>query len=350
MRVAVALSGGVDSAVAAARLIRQGCDVSGVTLYLGRSGCQSRLGQPAHERAALIARRLGIVLLTLDLSDAFESQIMSYFRQEYLAGRTPNPCVLCNPRIKVRALAAALRERGVAFEKISTGHYAKVEERTKGDRKKYALLQARDRARDQSYFLYRLNQEDLSRILFPLGDAQRDEVEEEARALGFPVLPGSQDFISAKEDPVLAERESPGEIVDTSGRVLGHHRGIQFFTVGQRRGLGIAAGKPLYVVRIEPEHKRVVVGPESELYCRRVRASQVNWIDGSGPARPLPGVMVKIRYRHEPARAMVWSEGQYLTIEFEEPQRAVTPGQSAVVYDADRVLGGGIIEGCEDPG
>jgi len=280
------------------------------------------------------------------------------FVSDYLAGRTPIPCALCNSHVKFDQLLITARQIGA--EQIATGHYARV--RFDQDSGRYELLRALDTTKDQSYFLFGLTQEQMSRTRFPLGDATKLEVREIARRAQLPVAekPESQEIcfvpsgdyaqfieayrleqgLAASEDSALEEQ---GELVTTSGEVLGHHAGVHHFTIGQRRGLGIAAGRPLYVVHIDSASRRVTVGGEDELLRDVCEVRDVNWIAGEAPVAPLEA-MVKIRYRHQLAAAVVEPLGASgVRLRFREPQRAVAPGQAAVFYLGERVLGGGWI-------
>ena len=369
-RVAVALSGGVDSSVAALLLKEAGYEVIGVHMRLWDS---PDFDEQAH-RAENICRILGIPYHEVDLQQEFERYVVDYFCREYQQGRTPNPCVACNQHIKFGLLLDKALSLGADY--LATGHYARVEHSRDG----YRLLKAKDTRRDQSYFLYTLTQEKLGRVLFPLGEHSRDEVKQMAKQAGLPTATkSSQDicFISQKNyGAFLSQRFStlPGDIVDTQGRKLGQHRGIAFYTIGQRHGLGLAPtsrGQPLYVIKIEPEHNRIVLGPEKELYSQRLTAQKLSWISGQAPREPITA-RAKIRYKSKEAEATLspsrqwqpepfalchserseesrdaWdklSKGEAIyDVCFTHPQKAVTPGQAIVFYNMDEVLGGGII-------
>ena len=337
--VAVALSGGVDSSAAALLLKEAAYEVIGIHMRLWDS---PRLDYQAH-RAENICRILGIPYHQLDLQKEFESRVVDYFCQEYQQGRTPNPCVACNQRIKFGLLLDKALSLGADY--LATGHYAKVEHSRDG----HCLLKAADTSRDQSYFLYTLTQEKLGHVLFPLGEHSRDEVKQMAKQAGLPTTTkSSQDicFISQKNyGAFLSQRFStlPGDVVDTQGKKLGQHRGIAFYTIGQRHGLGLASGKPLYVIRIEPESNRVVLGPEKELYSQELTAQKLSWISGKAP-RELITTQAKIRYKSKEAEAILFFRNDSVAVHFTQPQKAVTPGQAIVFYNLDEVLGGGIIE------
>jgi len=347
-KVAVALSGGLDSAVAALLLKQAGHDLVGVHMRLGDSG---HFDLQAH-RAENVCRILGIPYHEVNLQRDFETCVVDYFCREYQRGRTPNPCVACNQHIKFGLLLDKALSLGADF--LATGHYARVEHSGSG----YRLLKAKDTSRDQSYFLYILTQEKLARVLFPVGDHTRDDVKQMAKQAGLPaVAKSSHDicFISQKNyGYFLSQRFSPtpGDVVDTDGRKLGQHRGIAFYTIGQRHGVGLASGKPLYVVRIEPESNRVVLGSVEDLYSQGLTARNLNWISGKAPQEPIT-VTAKIRYKSKEAEATVFPprgcesrcnrDETICDVRFAEPQKAVTPGQAVVFYNGDEVLGGGII-------
>jgi tRNA-specific 2-thiouridylase len=337
-KVAVALSGGVDSSVAALLLKEAAYEVIGIHMRLWDS---PDFDYQAH-RAENICRILDIPYHQADLQKEFESCVVDYFCQEYQQGRTPNPCVACNQCIKFGILLDKALSLGADY--LATGHYARVEHSRDGHR----LLKAADISRDQSYFLYTLTQEKLGRILFPLGEHSKDEVKQMAKQAGLPIAgKSSQDicFISQKNyGSFLSQRfpSLPGEVVDTQGRKLGQHRGIPFYTIGQRHGLGLASGKPLYVIKIEPESNRIVLGPEEELYSQKLTAHKLNWLSGTTPRAPAT-VKAKIRYKSKEAEAILFPRDDSVDVHFTQPQKAVTPGQAVVFYNVDEVLGGGII-------
>jgi tRNA-specific 2-thiouridylase len=336
--VAVALSGGVDSSAAALLLKEAAYEVLGIHMRLWES---PRLDYQAH-RAENICRILDIPYHQVDLQKEFESCVVDYFCQEYQQGRTPNPCVACNQRIKFGLLFDKALSLGADY--LATGHYAKVEHSSDGHR----LLKAADTGRDQSYFLYTLIQEKLGHVLFPLGEHSRDDVKQMAKQAGLPIATkSSQDicFISQKNyGAFLSQRFStlPGDIVDTQGRELGQHRGIAFYTIGQRHGLGLASGKPLYIIRLEPESNRIVLGPEEELYSWKLTAQKLSWISGKAPRESITA-RAKIRYKSKEAEAILFPRDNSVDVHFAQPQKAVTPGQAIVFYNIDEVLGGGII-------
>jgi len=337
-KVAVALSGGVDSSVAALSLKEAAYEVMGVHMRLWDS---PRCDYQAH-RAENICRILDIPYHQVDLQKEFELCVVDYFCQEYQQGRTPNPCVACNQHVKFGLLLDRAFSLGADY--LATGHYARVEHSGDG----YRLLKAADTGKDQSYFLYALTQEKLGHVLFPVGEYSGDEVKQMAEQAGLPTATNSsQDicFISQKNySTFLSQRFStlPGDIVDTRGRKLGQHRGIAFYTIGQRHGLGLASDKPFYVIRIEPESNRIVVGHEKELYSQKLAAQKLNWISGKAPREPITA-RAKIRYKSKEAEAIVFPRNDSVDVHFAQPQKAVTPGQAIVFYNAGEVLGGGII-------
>lgn len=331
MKVAVALSGGVDSFVAALLLKEQGHDVFGVHMQVS----DDPRGVEASRKAAEF---LGIGHHVLDLREAFERLVVEPFLRSYLEGRTPNPCVLCNERAKFELLKGFAL--GLGAEAFATGHYVR-----KGTwQGRETLWRGRDGRRDQSYFLWRLTQEHLRGVIFPLGDYTKEEVRRLASSKGY-VPPGESreicfirgDYRRFIEDRLGGEVK-PGPIVDREGRVLGWHLGVHRFTVGQRHGLGLRASRPYYVIGIEG-NRVVVVGSEEDLYSRRLRAHGVNWIWGEPPGEEF-SALGQIRYRHRAAPCWVKVEGDGLYCEFSEPQRAITPGQALVLYDGERLLGG----------
>ena len=341
-KVAVALSGGVDSSAAALMLRKAACEVIGVHMRLWDS---PGFDDQAH-RAEDICRTLDIPYHQVDVQREFESCVVDYFCREYQQGRTPNPCVACNQHIKFGLLLDKALSLGADY--LATGHYARVEHSRDGHR----LLKATDTRRDQSYFLYTLTQEKLGRVLFPLGEHSRDEVKQMAKQTGLPTATkSSQDlcFISQKNyGAFLSQRFGtlPGDIVDTQGKRLGQHRGIAFYTIGQRHGLGLASDKPLYVIRMEPESNRIVLGHEKELYSQKLTAHKPNWISGKAPRGPVTPT-AKIRYKSKEAEAILVPRDDSVDVHFTQPQKAVTPGQAIVFYNADEVLGGGIIDFVE---
>ncbi|MCR4404605.1 MAG: tRNA 2-thiouridine(34) synthase MnmA [Candidatus Acetothermia bacterium] len=347
MRVLVAMSGGVDSSVAALLLKREGHEVLGATLNLwSYAGRLEPYNNCCSLEVAAVAKQLGIEHHFLDYGRLFEREVVRRTIQKYLRGRTPNPCIWCNALVRFPALLAEAERLGCDY--LATGHYARVIK----ENGVHHLLRGRDLEKDQSYFLYRLTQRELAKLIFPVGDYLKEEVFTIAKESGLLVKPReSQDLCFVPDNDYRRflldhSRDGirPGEIVDTSGRVLGRHEGLPFYTIGQRRGLGLASGERLYVLALEPERNRLIVGPEEALYSRGLIASEVNWLGGPPGAGELE-VEVKVRYRTPPARARVepLGDGRARVI-FAEPQRAITLGQAAVFYRDERVLGGGVIE------
>ena len=350
-RVIVAMSGGVDSSVAAALLLRQGYDVVGVTMRLWTLEDPEA---PLHHRrccsvddnedARAVCDTLGIPHYVLNFEQEFAATVVDYFCQEYLRGRTPNPCLACNEHVKFRRLLA--KALALDADYLATGHYSRIERNGSG----YELWRARDERKDQSYVLYVLGQEELPRLLFPLGDYTKGEVRRIAAELRLPVAakPDSEEICFIPRGDYrrfLAERfpQQPGDIVDGDGRILGRHQGIGGYTVGQRRGLPARGGEePLYVVGLDPTRNVVTVGRHDELLSNVLWAEDVSFVSGEAPAGPL-AVEAKIRYRSEAAPALLTVADGHAEVRFERPQRAITPGQAVVFYQGSRVLGGGII-------
>ena len=356
MNIAVGMSGGVDSSVAALLLKNAGHDVAGIMMKLWRepapkaatgSACYGPAEEKDIEAARGVCARLRIPFYLFDCSKNYEDLIVRDFREEYLAGRTPNPCVRCNPLIKFGLLPEAARQSGLVFDHFATGHYALVAfDETSG---RYLLKTAADPQKDQSYFLYRLSQDQLSRAVFPLGEFMKSRVRKMARDADLPVHdhPDSQDFYSGDLSEIVCGPMTEGDIVDRRGKILGKHTGIWKYTVGQRKGLGLSSPVPLYVTAIDAGRNRLVVGPESETYRRSCFVKETTWIAFDKFMGP-EDALVKIRSTSKPAGARVSPAGAgRALVEFAEPLSAVTPGQSAVFYRDDLVLGGGIIENPE---
>lgn len=348
-RVVVAMSGGVDSSVAAALLVAQGFEVVGITLHLAGDASRCCSLDDADD-ARRVAEELGIRFYVANYTDRFRKEVMEPFADAYLAGRTPIPCVTCNRRFKFHHLL----ERALALgaTRVATGHYARVEAHSTDGRR--VLRTARDLDKDQTYFLFDLDQAQLGRLEFPLGDLRKDEVRAVARSLGLATAdkPESQEicFVPDGDYAQVVEALRPeaipgeGEVVTADGRVLGRHRGIHHFTVGQRRGLRISSAERLFVVRIDAEANRVVVGDAKSLETSEASAGGVRWISGEAPDGPIEA-RVRIRHHHEGVRAEIVAEGEArVRLRFLEPVRAVSPGQAAVFYRDDEVLGGGWLE------
>ncbi|MEY2396557.1 MAG: tRNA-uridine 2-sulfurtransferase [Acidobacteriaceae bacterium] len=363
--IAVAMSGGVDSSTVAAMLRAEGHNVVGLTMQLWN---QRRLagheGMPEAVQgrccslddvydARRVAETIGIPYYVVNHEDRFERDVIRPFVQEYLSGRTPIPCSLCNNHLKFDQLLTVAQQIGA--DAVATGHYARVE--FDSERNRWLLKRPTDRSKDQTYFLFGLTQEQLSRTMFPLGEMTKPEVRELAHKHGLALAekPDSQEicFVPGGDyknflDAYLAEQgeslpDTAGELVTTDGRVIGEHKGIHNFTVGQRKGLGVATGSPLYVLQIKGDARQVVVGEQENLYSRTLVVHRTNLISVDDLAEPTQ-VSVKIRHRHEPATATIEKSGaDEIRVSFDEPQRAITPGQAAVFYDGDVVVGGGWI-------
>ncbi len=354
--VLVGLSGGVDSAATAVILKEQGYHVIGATMLIWDPSLPVPKG--GHQKNACLApekedlsevhqivKTLGIEFLTVDCREEYRHTVLHNFRLEYACGRTPNPCVLCNSLIKFGVLPSAAAKQGIKFDKFATGHYARVEKDEKTG--KYLLKKALDLSRDQSYFLHRLKQEQLSHVLFPLGDKHKPEIREKARQAGLVVADkeDSMDFYCGDYNDLLNFPNKPGDMVTLDGKVIGTHNGIWNYTIGKRKGLGLSGfAEPMYVVKIDAEKNQVIIGPKSALYANTLRACNVSWIAGEPPAAEFD-CEIKIRNLHNPAQAHVRvEENGHFTAVFNAPQLSITAGQSAVLYDADVVLGGGMIE------
>ena len=356
MRVLVGMSGGIDSSVVAYLLKQQGHEVLGVTMSLWKEGlvpssapvrdaCFSPMEAQDIEKTKEICEKLGIQHTVLDISDLYESTVIKNFREEYLGGRTPNPCIWCNQKIKFGALVDYAREAGLEFDKFATGHYAQIVQQ--GSR--YCLKRGKDPIKDQSYFLYRLSQKQLSNTIFPLGTMLKSEVRAIDEKLGLHPQgqSESQDFYSGSYADLLDVEPKAGDIVDLNGNVLGRHNGIWNYTIGQRKGLGVSAPRPLYVLSLDVQNNRVVVGYEENTVNTTVRASRINWVSIDGLDKSIHAC-AKIRSTGTPVSCEVFMDSMdRLCATFDTPVKAATCGQSLVVYDNDMVLAGGIIESVD---
>ena len=366
MKLAVAMSGGVDSSAAAAILKEQGHDLVGFTMQLWdqRRGINvDENGDPLPSRccslddvydARRVAEELGFPFYVLNLEKDFERDVVQPFVDSYLSGETPIPCVSCNSRLKFASLDRLARSLGC--DKVATGHYARVE--YDEESKRYRLFRGRNLQKDQSYFLWELTQDQLARAMFPLGEMSKPEVREVAREHALAVAEKSESqeicfvpdgnyagFIDRYLDATDTADRKPGEgeIVGASGELMGHHAGIHRYTIGQRRGIGIAGERPLYVIEIDAAKNQVVVGHQHELLGSEFTAARVNWVAQDGPSGPLRAE-VSLRYRHTPAFATITPvDNNRVKVRFDEPQRAITPGQATVFYHGDEVVGGGWI-------
>ncbi len=348
------MSGGVDSSTTAWLLKDKGYEVIGATMCIGtmeraRGGPARCCGLADIEDARRVALQLEIPFNVFYLRDEFERDVIEYFCEEYAKGRTPNPCILCNEKLKFGSFLGKAVDLGAEY--IATGHYARLE--FDESRKQYLLKKGVDRRKDQSYVLFSLSQNQLRYILFPLGDFRKEEVRQWAFQLSLRVhnKPESQEVCFIHETsyhPFLQERmrESiePGPIIDQKGNVLGRHKGIPFYTIGQRRGLGLAKGKPLYVIGIDRKRNALMVGEEREVYGDSFIANSVNWVNSREVTSSFTA-QVKIRYNHPGSEAVVSPKGRgEVQVEFKTPQKAITPGQAAVFYDGETVVGGGWIQ------
>ena len=360
-RVLAALSGGVDSAVAAALLVEAGYEVIAVSMLLagnaeGHEGSCCSIDD--FQDARRVSERLDIPYYVLNLKDAFQSRVINVFSHEYVQGRTPNPCLLCNRDLKFDLLWQRARELDAHY--VATGHYARIVQDANTQR--YQLLRGSDQSKDQSYFLFTLSQEQLARTLFPVGHLTKAEVRDKAHSLGLGLAdkPESQDicfvpdgnYARFLEQRLSPERFTPGKVVDRKGQVLGSHTGIHRFTIGQRRGLGLGGQpEPLYVSNIDATTGQVEVGSKADLQASGLHASRVNWINSIDGQQPQEAdeimATVKIRYRYPPIPARILPQpDSKAEVRFQYACPAVTPGQAVVFYDGDRILGGGWIEGA----
>ena len=347
------MSGGVDSSAAAALLLEQGYDVIGITLKLWPQDCVSRAedkccGPQAVADARSVSHKLDIPYYLVDEAAEFQKQVIQYFADEYKAGRTPNPCVMCNDRLKFGTLIARAKQLGA--EKIATGHFARVERREDG---RYLLKRGRDSRKDQSYFLFSLKQDQLARTIFPLGELTKSDTREVARDCQLKTADKEESmeicFVPDKDYGKFLQlanlaQKHQGEIVDVHGRVLGKHDGIEFYTIGQRKGLGITSPKPLYVIDLDSTRNRVIVGDESQLDRSEFTVERCNWIPFDTPPESFE-VTAKIRYNHPGAAATVSPlPNGGAKVRLHVAQRAITPGQACVFYQDDLVVGGGWIQ------
>jgi tRNA-uridine 2-sulfurtransferase len=358
-RVVVAMSGGVDSSVAAHLLKEEGFEVIGATMRLWKdkdpSSPYGDRGALAVEDARHVAQKLGIPFYVFNLEEDFEKEVIQYFCEEYGRGKTPNPCILCNKKIKFKAFLRKALDLEADF--IGTGHYARLE--FDGKTNRCLLKKGRDREKDQSYVLFSLTQDQFSHTLFPLGSLLKEDVRKIAFELGLRVhdKPESQEICFIHEysyHSFLQERLKgsiePGPFLDRKGNILGRHKGIPFYTIGQRRGLGLAKGKPLYVTRIDREKNQIILGEKNEVYADCFIVESVNWIRVP-PSASSFSAQVKIRYNHPGSEAILTLENDdKVMVKFKAPQKAITPGQAAVFYDEDTIIGGGWIKEVIRPG
>ncbi len=347
------MSGGVDSSTTAWLLKERGYEVIGATMCIGITDRFSKgparcCGYQDIEDARRVALQLGIPFYVFEMREEFEKEIIQYFCREYMNGRTPNPCILCNERMKFGSFMR--KAMGLGADYVATGHYARLE--YERDKNEYVLKRGVDRRKDQSYVLFSLTRAQLAHILFPLGEYRKEEVRKKARDQGLQVhdKPESQEVCFIRENSYhyfLSERLrdslKPGPIIDREGNVLGRHKGIPFYTIGQRRGLGLAKGMPLYVIGIDRRKNAILVGEEREVYRDTFLVDTLSWIHPERKESVFVS-QVKIRYNHPGAEATLSPKGENeWEVKFKSPQKAITPGQAAVFYDGERVLGGGWI-------
>ncbi|MFC1971916.1 tRNA 2-thiouridine(34) synthase MnmA [Chloroflexota bacterium] len=351
-RVAVAMSGGVDSSMAAALLQQAGYEVLGITMQIWpadepareRDGFRSCCGAEAIEAARKTANKLSIPHFVMNLRDVFARQVITDFCQEYSRGRTPNPCIRCNQYVKFDALLTRVKELDADF--LATGHYARVEHSGDG----YQLLKGFDPTKDQSYFLYTLGQQELQNLLLPIGDYHKEAVREMAAKLDLPTAgrPASQDICFIPDNDYRSfigdyVQPEPGDIVDTEGNVLGKHQGLARYTVGQRQGLGLSSTTRLYVLKLDTINNELVAGTGDQLFTSRLLAANLNWVSGYPPA-DTAGITARVRNKASEVPVTLQVNDNDARVDFHQPQRAISPGQSVVFYQGEAVLGGGIIE------
>ena len=366
MRILVGMSGGVDSSVAALLLKEQGHEVIGAIMSIwseekhkrlaphvkisNTNSCKDACYGPNEkediEEARKIAEKLEIPFHVFDCSKEYEQIVLDNFKNEYLSGRTPNPCIRCNSLIKFDVLPFLAKKSGLEFDKFATGHYARVEFDAKTQR--YALKRGVNPKKDQSYFLYRLRQDQLANIIMPLGGYEKAKIREIAKNNGLKVYdkPDSQDFYSGDYNELLEVEPKKGNIVDASGNILGEHEGIWNYTIGQRKGLGIAHTSPLYVIDLNSERNEVIVGEADETFKKSLVAVDLNWVSIEGIDKEIK-VTAKVRSAQSPVDVTLKPQGEDIFVEFEDPQKSLTKGQSVVFYQDDLLLGGGIIDHVE---
>lgn len=352
MKILVGLSGGVDSSVAALILKQQGHEVVGATMSIwGKDGMAAKSGHKNAcygpdekediEEARKIAAQIDIPYYVFNCVEQYEQIVLDNFKSEYIQGRTPNPCVWCNALVKFGVLPLIAKENGIEFDKFATGHYARVEEKDG----RFLLKRGIAPHKDQSYFLYRLKQEQLKNIILPLGNYTKDQIRNIAKDNGLEVAekPDSQDFYDGDYNELLGVKEKDGNIVDLDGKVLGHHKGIWNYTIGQRKGIGVSATEPLYVLELRKDTNEVVIGPADKTFKKELTAVNLNWIafDKLENERK---VYAKIRSTQQPTPVTITPNGDDVDVVFDELQKSIAIGQSVVFYDENVVLGGGVID------
>lgn len=357
MKILVGLSGGVDSSVAALLLKKEGHEVIGATMSIwGKNGmaaksshknaCYGPDEKEDIEAAREIAKQIGIPYYVFDCVEQYERIVLENFKSEYIQGRTPNPCVWCNARVKFGVLPQIAKENGIDFDKFATGHYARVVE----ENGRFLLKRGIAPHKDQSYFLYRLKQEQLKNIILPLGNYTKDQIREIAKENGLEVAekPDSQDFYDGDYNELLGVKEKEGNIVDLHGKVLGTHKGIWNYTIGQRKGIGVSSTEPLYVLELKKDTNEVVIGPKDKTFKKTLITDNINWIAIEKLTEPRKAT-AKIRSTQQPTPVTLTPvEDGKIQVDFDEFQKSIAIGQSAVFYDEDTVLGGGVIECVKD--
>ncbi len=363
MKVLVGLSGGVDSSVAALLLKQQGCEVIGATMSIWRDrddlnlsvmkekktcthgACYGPDEQEDIDSARKIAEQIGIPYHVFKCADEYEQIVLDNFKEEYLSGRTPNPCIRCNALVKFGILPFLAKQNGLEFDKFATGHYARIEEKDG----RYMLKKAIAPKKDQSYFLYKLKQDQLKNIIFPLGEYTKEEIRQIAKDNGLDVSdkPDSQDFYEGDYNELLGVKEKKGNIVDTEGKILGEHNGIWNYTIGQRKGIGISSSEPLYVLELRKDSNEVVVGFKDKTFKNTLTATEINWVSIEKLNEPMK-VQAKIRSTQTPIDATIYPlENGDVKVNFDDYQKSIAIGQSVVFYNDEYVLGGGIIDSVE---
>lgn len=360
MKILVGMSGGVDSSVAALLLKEQGHEVIGATMKIWSDEKHERLAPSVNvnsckdacygpnekediEEARKIAEKIGIPFYVFDCSKEYEQIVLDNFKEEYLSGRTPNPCVRCNSLIKFDVLPFLAKKSGLKFDKFATGHYARVE--FDDENKRYILKKGINPKKDQSYFLYKLRQDQLANILMPLGGYEKSEIRETAKNNDLKVYdkPDSQDFYSGDYNELLEVKPKTGNIINREGVILGTHEGIWNYTIGQRKGLGVAHTSPLYVIDLKKETNEVVVGEADETFKKSLIAVDLNWVSVTGIDKETKAT-AKVRSAQTPVEVIIKPVNNNVDVNFIDPQKALTKGQSIVFYQDDVLLGGGIID------